>query len=125
MSGAVNKSNKQAPDTFHQHIMTITKAINHTIQQPTTQKLLTSKLLSNTHKYLTCLQIITRHYESDSAAIAQTIVENNYDVVCVQQPYASLTYINQTLPPCVRISNIPTGYTNASLMEIMYMLTVS
>jgi hypothetical protein len=59
---------------------------------------------------MTCLQINTRHSRTASAALAQLIIENNYDVVCVQEPYASLTYSDQTQPPYVRISNIPPGY---------------
>lgn len=59
---------------------------------------------------MTCLQINTRHSRTASAALAQLIIENNYDVVCVQEPYASLTYSDQTQQPYVRISNIPPGY---------------
>jgi hypothetical protein len=59
-----------------------------------------------------CLQINTRHCKAASASLSQLALDNNYDIICVQEPYASLPPISllSISNPSPRVSNIPPGY---------------
>ncbi len=45
-----------------------------------------------------------------SASLAQLTIENNYDIICVQEPYASLSPMNHQPITRPRVSNVPPGY---------------
>ena len=59
-----------------------------------------------------CLQINTRHCKAASASLSQLALDNNYDIICVQEPYAFLPPISllSISNPSPRVSNIPPGY---------------
>ena len=73
----------------------------------------TTLLLIMSHKNLTtlsCLQINTRHCMAASASLAQLTIEKHYDIICLQEPYASISHDNLHPTPNPRVSNVPPGY---------------
>ena len=56
-----------------------------------------------THKQLSVLQINLRHSKAASASLAQLVVENKFDIVLIQEPFA----VFRSAPI---VDNIPPGY---------------
>ena len=54
-------------------------------------------------KYLKCLQINLRHSRRASASLAQVILENDFDFVFIQEPYAICIHASV-------LTNVPPGY---------------
>lgn len=62
------------------------------------------------HETSSCLQINTCNCLSDLCFSSQLTPENKYDVICVQEPFASLSPGNRQSLSSPGVSNIPPGY---------------